>query len=142
MSELTLQQVCVDRAGGRVVTDVSLTVRRGEVTTLIGPNGAGKTSLLEAISGLVDVAGGSITCDGHEITRHGKVGRRGLGIVHVEVGGLAHGAGLLTRRDGAPEAPRPAPVPAPGGAERLDRDGLTGSQVELVGPEALRSQKQ
>jgi branched-chain amino acid transport system ATP-binding protein len=96
MSELTLKQVCVDRAGGRVVTDVSLTVRRGEVTTLIGPNGAGKTSLLEAISGLVDVAQGSITCDGHEITRHGKVGRRGLGIVHVEQGRTVFGSLTVT----------------------------------------------
>jgi len=96
MSELTLTRVCVDRAGGRVVTDVSLTVRRGEVTTLIGPNGAGKTSLLEAISGLVDVAKGSITCDGHEITRHGKVGRRGLGIVHVEQGRTVFGSLTVT----------------------------------------------
>ena len=96
MSELRLENVCVDRAGGRVVTDVSLTVRRGEVTTLIGPNGAGKTSLLESISGLVEVSRGSITCDGQEITKHGKVGRRGLGIVHVEQGRTVFGSLTVT----------------------------------------------
>jgi ABC-type branched-subunit amino acid transport system ATPase component len=40
---------------GRVaaVSDLSLTVRRGEVVALVGPNGAGKTSTLRAIAGFL-----------------------------------------------------------------------------------------
>ncbi|MFY7779092.1 MAG: ATP-binding cassette domain-containing protein, partial [Elstera sp.] len=35
------------RFGGiRALTDVSFTVRKGEIFSIIGPNGAGKTSML------------------------------------------------------------------------------------------------
>src|SRR5271155_2220906 len=37
--------------GVRAVEDISLSVRRGGLTSIIGPNGAGKTSLLNIISG-------------------------------------------------------------------------------------------
>ena len=91
-SELFLDGVCVDRSGGRIVSDVTIRVRPGEVTTLVGPNGAGKTTLLEAVSGLVATSGGAISCDGHDITKLGKVDRRRLGIVHVEQGRTVFGS--------------------------------------------------
>jgi branched-chain amino acid transport system ATP-binding protein len=47
------------------VADVSLTVPDGSVVALLGSNGAGKTTTLNAIAGLIPVAGGSITF-GHE----------------------------------------------------------------------------
>jgi iron complex transport system ATP-binding protein len=41
------------RIGGRaLISDVALTVGRGEVVGLVGPNGAGKSTLLRAISGV------------------------------------------------------------------------------------------
>jgi branched-chain amino acid transport system ATP-binding protein len=43
------------------VADVSLTVPEGAVVALLGSNGAGKTTTLNAIAGLLPVAGGSIT---------------------------------------------------------------------------------
>jgi branched-chain amino acid transport system ATP-binding protein len=43
------------------VADVSLTVPEGAVVALLGSNGAGKTTTLNAIAGLIPVAGGSIT---------------------------------------------------------------------------------
>jgi branched-chain amino acid transport system ATP-binding protein len=42
------------------VADVSLTVPEGAVVALLGSNGAGKTTTLNAIAGLIPVAGGSI----------------------------------------------------------------------------------
>src|SRR5262245_19700466 len=58
------------RFGGvRAVEDVAMNVRRGEILSVIGPNGAGKTSLLNMISGFYQPDTGSITLDGHDITR-------------------------------------------------------------------------
>lgn len=48
---------------------ISLQVRTGEIVALIGSNGAGKSSLLKAISGAVQPAGGSILFDGTNITK-------------------------------------------------------------------------
>ena len=50
------------------VADVSLDVAEGAVVALIGSNGAGKTTTLNAIAGLVPVAGGSIVWKGKPIT--------------------------------------------------------------------------
>ncbi len=50
------------------LSDVSLTVRRGEVLGLIGPNGAGKTTLFECIAGVLPYDAGSVTFDGRPLT--------------------------------------------------------------------------
>src|ERR1700730_6868690 len=49
----------------RVVEDISMMVRRGEVIGLLGPNGAGKTTLFYMITGLLRPDGGQIELDGH-----------------------------------------------------------------------------
>jgi branched-chain amino acid transport system ATP-binding protein len=52
----------------QVLWDVSISVAPGEVVALIGSNGAGKSSLLGAVSGLVDVRGGSVRFGSADIT--------------------------------------------------------------------------
>ena len=47
-----------------VLTDVSLTIRRGERVAIAGENGAGKSTLIKLISGLYAPTSGSITLDG------------------------------------------------------------------------------
>lgn len=47
-------------AKNTVVSDVSMVLRRGEITTLIGPNGAGKTTLVKAVLGLLEPTSGVI----------------------------------------------------------------------------------
>jgi len=66
--------------------DVSLEVHRGEVVTLIGSNGAGKTTTLGAVSGLLPLAGGTITFDGQDITKLPPHKRVPLGLVQVPEG--------------------------------------------------------
>jgi len=51
-----------------VLSDVSLTVGRGEVVGLLGPNGAGKTTCFYSIMGLVKPDAGRIELDGQDIT--------------------------------------------------------------------------
>ena len=67
----------------RVVDDVSMTVRRGEVVGLLGPNGAGKTTLFYMITGLVRPDSGQIELDGHDVTRLPMYRRARLGIGYL-----------------------------------------------------------
>jgi len=61
----------------RVVSDVDLTVRRGEVLALLGPNGCGKSTLVRGVLGLVDQQGGAVSILGvprDEFRDHTKLG--------------------------------------------------------------------
>jgi lipopolysaccharide export system ATP-binding protein len=67
----------------RIVEDVSMMVRRGEVVGLLGPNGAGKTTLFYMITGLIKPDGGLIELDGHDVTRLPMYRRARLGIGYL-----------------------------------------------------------
>lgn len=86
MSELVLEEVTVNRGAGPVIRDVSLRLETGAVTALLGPNGAGKTSLLEAVSGVLPVAAGTIRIDDAGLNKLSRVGRSKLGLAHIEQG--------------------------------------------------------
>lgn len=69
-----------------VVHDVSMAVRAGEVVGLLGPNGAGKTTSFYMMVGLIAADGGTITLDGHDVTKvpmHVRA-RRGVGYLPQE----------------------------------------------------------
>ncbi|SEJ78220.1 lipopolysaccharide export system ATP-binding protein [Sphingomonas sp. OV641] len=51
-----------------VLSDVSVSVARGEVVGLLGPNGAGKTTCFYSVMGLVKPDAGRIMLDGEDIT--------------------------------------------------------------------------
>ncbi len=51
------------------LTQIDLTVYKGELISLLGPSGCGKTTLLRAIAGLVDPTNGSIRIKGKEIVQ-------------------------------------------------------------------------
>jgi lipopolysaccharide export system ATP-binding protein len=70
----------------RVVDDVALAVRRGEVVGLLGPNGAGKTTTFYLIVGLLRAQAGRILLDGEDLTRlpvHLRA-QRGIGYLAQE----------------------------------------------------------
>jgi ABC-type multidrug transport system ATPase subunit len=50
------------------LSDVSFTVREGEVLGLIGPNGSGKTTLFECMGGVLPLDAGSLTLDGQPLS--------------------------------------------------------------------------
>jgi ABC-type nitrate/sulfonate/bicarbonate transport system ATPase subunit len=54
------------------VDGVDLEVREGEFVAIVGPSGCGKTTFLNAVDGLLPIAGGSLTLDGQEITKPGR----------------------------------------------------------------------
>ncbi len=67
----------------KVVKDVSLVVRKGEIVGLLGPNGAGKTTSFYMIVGLVRASAGDITIDGESV-EHMPIHRRArLGLSYL-----------------------------------------------------------
>lgn len=72
----------VDAGYGRinVLKGLSLRVDRGRTLGIIGPNGSGKTTLINALSGLILPAKGTVVFDGRDITRMSPDARCRLGI--------------------------------------------------------------
>ena len=66
-----------------VLSDVSLSVGRGEVVGLLGPNGAGKTTCFYSIMGLVKPDSGRILLDGADITNLPMYRRAILGLGYL-----------------------------------------------------------
>jgi len=65
---LAVVSIAKDYDRRRVLSDVSLSVARGEVVGLLGPNGAGKTTCFYSIMGLVKPDAGRILLNGDDIT--------------------------------------------------------------------------
>ncbi len=74
------------RGGVPVVRGVTLEVGASQVMAIVGPNGSGKTSMLEAVSGVVKVSGGSVALNGSDVTRASRLRRNRLGLGHVRQG--------------------------------------------------------
>lgn len=83
---LILTDVTVSRGVGPVISNVTLEIAPGRVTTLVGPNGAGKTSLLESLSGIIGISAGSVEMDGADLTKMSRRRRALAGLAHVEQG--------------------------------------------------------
>lgn len=80
-----LQVDAVSRSYGevRAVSGASLAIEAGARTAIVGPSGSGKTTLLRLIAGFEQADSGTITLDGHDITRE-PAHRRGIGYVTQE----------------------------------------------------------
>ncbi|MBZ5723859.1 MAG: LPS export ABC transporter ATP-binding protein [Acidobacteriia bacterium] len=68
MKQLETKEICKSYRGRRVVDDVSVHVKEGEVVGLLGPNGAGKTTSFYMIVGLISPDSGEILVDDENIT--------------------------------------------------------------------------
>ena len=61
---LSVENISLSFGAVKALTDVSLSIRKGEVFAIIGPNGAGKTSLLNVLNGVYHPQEGQITFKG------------------------------------------------------------------------------
>ncbi|MDD5435853.1 MAG: ATP-binding cassette domain-containing protein, partial [Nitrospira sp.] len=53
MTTLTAEQLEKVYKGRKIVNNVSISLKAGEVAGLLGPNGAGKTTIFSIITGLL-----------------------------------------------------------------------------------------
>ncbi len=72
----------VSYGGVRALTDVQLTVGRGELVGLIGPNGAGKTTLIDAVTGFAGCVG-RVTFAGRDVSALAPHRRARLGMTRT-----------------------------------------------------------
>jgi sulfate-transporting ATPase len=77
---LELRDVSVRFGGVTALDRLSLRVRPGEIVGLIGPNGAGKSTTIDAITGFVPLATGSVHLDEVNLARLSRERRARSGI--------------------------------------------------------------
>ncbi|RMH46312.1 MAG: ABC transporter ATP-binding protein [Alphaproteobacteria bacterium] len=80
---LVLDRVSLHFGGLAAITDLSLSVREGEILAVIGPNGAGKTSMLNLVTRVFDPSGGRILFRGRDISRLPRAAIASLGIART-----------------------------------------------------------
>jgi lipopolysaccharide export system ATP-binding protein len=83
MSVLRAESLGKEYRKRRVVSNLSLEVRSGEVVGLLGPNGAGKTTAFYMIVGLVPCDEGRIWLDDREVTALPMYRRARLGLGYL-----------------------------------------------------------
>ncbi|ANE47420.1 heme ABC transporter ATP-binding protein [Paenibacillus swuensis] len=74
--------VCTNHQGINVLKELSLEVRRGEILGIAGVDGNGQSELIEALTGLRKIQGGSVHLNGEEITDQSPR--------HISESGLSH----------------------------------------------------
>ena len=76
--------------GLKVISDISFTVREGELFAFLGPNGAGKSTTVDCLSTLTRFDSGKIKLAGFDMKTQGQAIKQKIGIVFQE--------GLLDRK--------------------------------------------
>ena len=77
---LELQNISKAYGDRTVLSDISLSIEKGEIVSILGPSGCGKTTLLNLVLGLVTATDGRILFDGVDLT-HVPMEKRGFNIV-------------------------------------------------------------
>ena len=67
------------------LSDVTLSIRPGEIFALLGPNGAGKTTLIGSVCGMVKKTSGTMRVFGHDLDEDPVRPRYEIGLVPQEI---------------------------------------------------------
>jgi branched-chain amino acid transport system ATP-binding protein len=83
MEKLAISDVTLSFGGLKALSNVSLDIEPGLITSIIGPNGAGKTSLLNCISGFYHPSSGNIYYGDHKLNKASPHQVSSLGIARA-----------------------------------------------------------
>ncbi len=83
LDEIVVHSVCKTYKGRKVVDNVSLNIKKGEIVGLLGPNGAGKTTTFYMVVGLVKPDSGKVTFNDRDITHKAMYQRARMGIGYL-----------------------------------------------------------
>lgn len=86
MSLFSISDLTVRYGRTAALRNVDLTVDEGEIVGLLGPNGAGKSTTLNAITGVVAPAGGTIDLAGSSLLHRAPEAIVGFGVALVPEG--------------------------------------------------------
>lgn len=81
--QLSVESLSVTIAGQRILRDVSLEVREGEIVGLLGRDGSGKTSCFDAIAGLSRPTSGQVRLNGADVSRLPIDRRARMGLAYL-----------------------------------------------------------
>ncbi|MBL8307125.1 MAG: ABC transporter ATP-binding protein [Rubrivivax sp.] len=117
--------------GRRVVDNVAIQVRRGEICGFLGPNGSGKTTTIRMLCGLLEPDAGEGQCLGHDLRTDARRIKRRVGYMTQRFGlyedlSLQENLDFVARAYGMPR--RRAVVQA-----TLERLGLVERRKQLAG---------
>ena len=68
VQHVELQNVTKRYGNFQAITDLSLSIEKGQFCALLGPSGCGKSTLLRMIAGLEEVTGGKVLINGVDVT--------------------------------------------------------------------------
>ena len=87
---LEMKNICKSFPGVKVLEDVNLQVKPGEVHALMGENGAGKSTLMKILMGIYKADQGNIILQGQETVIHGPKDamNKGISMIHQELNTL------------------------------------------------------
>ena len=69
------------KKGKRVIDDISLNIKNGEIFGFLGPNGAGKTTTIKMMTGILGIDEGDILIDGKSIITDPIEAKKSFGYV-------------------------------------------------------------
>lgn len=68
------------KKGKKVIDNINIEIRDGEIFGFLGPNGAGKTTTIKMITGILDIDEGDILIDGNSIKTNPLEAKKDLGL--------------------------------------------------------------
>ena len=69
------------KKGNKVVENINLEIKNGEIFGFLGPNGAGKTTTIKMMAGILEIDEGRILIDGKDITKESVEAKKNFGFV-------------------------------------------------------------